>query len=101
MIGVVSVEEKQLKTVNIISMKTVYKFKLSNEVELPKDAEVLKIAIQHGIPMMWVLLNLDEEIKVQRHFHKFGTGHNIPDELVYIDTYTEGVFVWHIFESIN
>lgn len=69
-------------------------------LDLPKEAEILKVA--NG--SMWVMLDTRKEAE-QRKFVSYGTGHEIiapipPSILKYIGTWFEGAlpYVWHLFE---
>jgi hypothetical protein len=61
--------------------KTIWKFELevtdNQTISMPKDAEILSIQIQDGKPVIWVLVNPEED-EEPRVFDMFGTGHPIP-----------------------
>lgn len=88
--------------------KTIWKFKLDTTevqyIEMPHGAEVLTVQMQAGDVCIWVLVDMDEERKVQRRFHIFGTGYpiDVRIELRYIGTYQlqGGLLVFHVFEPI-
>lgn len=84
-----------------MSNATVYKYQLDTvcTLKLPPDAEPLKVAMQDGVPVMWVLLN-PEALTVRRRFEIYGTGHTIPDaeSRTYVDTFFTGPLVYHVFE---
>lgn len=87
-------------------MKTIYKYKIDDRVkhfEMPDDAIILCVQIQHDYPCIWALIDPSKPM-VQRTFTTVGTGWTIDDDqLHYIGTYlTEGnVFVWHVFEILG
>lgn len=80
----------------------VFKFPLERmreRIQLPADAKPLKVAMQQGLPVMWVHLD-PAAPKIERCFEVYGTGHTIPDDakLTFVDTYFDGPFVFHVFE---
>ena len=86
-------------------MKVVHKYELFRHLgielylNLPKYAQILKIALQGEALCVWVLVDRAQKQKVRRAFMVFGTGHdNIPDYAEHIETVFDGPFVWHIFE---
>lgn len=88
-------------------MKTIFKYPLEisdiQEIELPKGAQILDIDVQHGLPVMWALVDPTEE-KEKRRFHTTGTGHPIhdPGALKHVGSYQldGGSFVGHLFEVV-
>jgi hypothetical protein len=74
-------------------------------LELPKNAVVLDIQIQHGSndPSMWVMLDTNEPC-IPRRFIAIGTGQKFDDTgLKYIATFQQPDLglVWHIFEKVR
>jgi hypothetical protein len=69
-------------------------------LSLPANAKILKILVLDGIPFLYALVdlrNIDERIFLRT----FGTGQFVPDtEFEYIDTYSNGNLVWHVFKKI-
>ena len=57
--------------------KTIWKFTMDIDdkvtITMPKNAEILSVQVQQGGPVMWAIVNPEEE-KVERHFEMFGTG---------------------------
>jgi hypothetical protein len=91
-------------------MKTVYKFELSlasqgQDVWIPRDATVLRIAIQHGRLMLWALVRPDNS-RCVRSFIVYATGQPIGDDDVAHNQYVgtaitkDGDHVWHVFERV-
>lgn len=82
-------------------MKTVYKYPISYDdvfkLELPVNAKVIHIAMQHGSPCMWVQLDL-EMTRALRSFVVVGTGQRVPANSEYVGSVMDGIFVWHIYE---
>lgn len=82
------------------------------DIEMPKDAQVLTIQCQNDIPVIWALVNPDNE-KEKKHFELFGTGHDVPTrqgqkgrtipiKRKYINTFQmKDGLVFHLFERIN
>lgn len=89
-------------------MKAIYKypFDIQGEIniEMPKDAQILSIQVQHEIPCIWALVNT----KVKKEMRKFvlhGTGHpvEILHEMKHVGTFQlgGGNFIGHLFEYKN
>lgn len=92
-------------------MKTIWKYaipeesKFSLEIRLGvhgKNAKILDIREQQGIPKMWVLVDPDKK-KYVRHFRIFETGEDIPDYMEHIGTFHVGQarLVFHLFETFE
>ena len=66
---------------------------------LPIGYEVLKIALQEGIPTMWVLVSTEQsDVEVELNIFMYGSGHPMEKDLTYIDTVLmENGLVWHFF----
>ncbi len=85
---------------------TIYKYSIPSDdyfqIELPVEAKILTIQIQHGNPQMWVLLDPSKPV-VPRYFRRSGTGHLINEpleDLEYIGT-CQGSYdhlILHLFE---
>lgn len=88
-------------------MQTVYKYAVTMKdtftLELPTDAQILSVQMQHGEPQMWALVDPDAP-KRKRAFRIVGTGHPIPDVglLRFVGTFqtSSGFMVFHLFEVI-
>lgn len=80
----------------------IFKYPLSGlidqSIEMPAGAQVLTLQMQGGIPCLWALI--DESMpKQERHFKVVGTGWLLDDDPgMYIGTFQDGSFVWHVFE---
>lgn len=88
-------------------MRTIYKYPLGITDEfwlsLPKDAEILHIGVQEGMPMLWAIVD-PEAVWDSRRLLVVGTGHLLPDgasKLTHVSTFQEGPFVWHVFEPLR
>lgn len=83
---------------------TIHKFPLTVDGDqvllMPSNAKFLSVQIQRGSPVLWALVNLDNE---ERNYHikTKGTGHDCNDTYLdtYIDTYqlVRGEFIGHVF----
>jgi len=88
-----------------MSMKTIWKYELgindNQIIEMPADAQILTVQIQHGKPCMWCLIDAIYELK-KRKIRIAGTGHTIIGFAgVYIGTYQlyDGDLVFHVFDQ--
>ena len=71
------------------------------EVQMPRDAQILTMELQHGTPCIWARVDPTQEM-VTRTFVMYGTGHPINDgALEYVGTFQleGGNFVFHVFEA--
>jgi len=88
-------------------MLTIWKYPVPAEdyfkLSLPIGAMPLAVQAQRGQPQMWVLLEENETVFVNRVFRVAGTGHPIAEglhHLQYIDTFQlhGGNLIFHVFE---
>lgn len=83
-------------------MKSVWKYILQPKdgqqvFLMPKGATILSVAMQHGVPMMWV--EVDKEVSREpRNFQVHGTGEPILNGGVFVGSAVGVPFVWHIYE---
>jgi len=84
-------------------MKKIYKYPLKlglNELEIPY-IEILNVINQRRVPTLYVLVNMEQQKKGKIKIYVSGTGWNIDDSIIentnYLNTITDGMFVWHIF----
>jgi hypothetical protein len=78
-----------------------YQFDVSDAVTItmPSYAKLLHVGVQLGRLTVWALVDPEEKM-VKRTIRIFGTGHPIPeDEIGYVGTVIQGMFVWHIFDA--
>jgi hypothetical protein len=85
-------------------MQTIWKYPVTPtmELDLPSHAQILTIALQHGEPQMWVLLD-PEAPCIPRTFAVYGTGDPIEDGLTraqFCGTY-QMKLVYHVFETTS
>ncbi|MBU2060058.1 MAG: hypothetical protein KKB38_20300 [Gammaproteobacteria bacterium] len=88
-------------------MRTIWKYQIPIqdyfELELPKDAEILTVQMQYGIPCLWALVDPTAQQEF-RLFRLSGTGHPVETlNLDYIGTVqqAEGQLIWHVFEILR
>lgn len=84
-------------------MKTIFKYELNVHdviLKLPLGAEILNVQLQNGKPVLWALVNPENEL-VDRSICIVGTGWDVKGNMQYINTYMDGYFVWHVFELIQ
>lgn len=83
-----------------------YQFAIDDEFELemPKGAQILRVACQQSMPMLWALVDASAEKEVRR-FAVYGTGHPIEhfDQRIHVATFfmAGGKLVWHLFERTD
>ena len=88
-------------------MKTVYKYPLKiddyQKVNLPMGAKILCIKVQNGIPCLWALIDKEQTYDEAVTIRCAGTGHDIKDEVEYIDTImvAGGALVFHLFKVLD
>jgi len=87
--------------------KSIWKYQLliknTQKIEMPKNSEILCVQVQHNIPCIWVMVNLEEQSREFRTFIMHGTGHQFKNNgYTYIGTYQieEGLLIFHLFEKI-
>ena len=87
-------------------MKTIFKFPLvvCDEITLnmPIGAEILTVQLQERVPCIWARVD-PTRCSETRVFRIHGTGNPIPswDKEIYIGTWQQEMFVWHLFEFIK
>ena len=87
-------------------MKVVWKFLLDLkdyanprfELTMPRDARILTVQMQAGIPCLWAEVYPDNPVEVRR-FAIVSTGCPVPPGVSYIGTWQDGPFVWHLYEG--
>jgi len=87
--------------------KVIWKFPLElteiQEFPMPKDAQVLTLQMQNGIPCLWFMVGQDASETQTRTFEIHGTGNPFVleekgVERGYIGTFQQPPYVWHVFE---
>lgn len=83
-------------------MRKVWKYEIPAvdefQLELPGAHKPLYVAIQNGVPCLWVLVEPDAPI-VSRGFRLAGTGHEINGFADYVGSFQlrGGALVFHLF----
>lgn len=87
--------------------QSIWKFELSNSdtqnISMPKGAEILTAQVQNGTPYIWALVDTIAETEI-RTIEIFGTGSPILSDMgtsrKYISTIQllDGRFIVHVFE---
>jgi hypothetical protein len=72
------------------------------EVSMPRDAQLLCVQTQRGMPCLWALVDAGKPA-VKRSLLTVGTGHSAPSDIgAYVGTYQlelqGGMLVFHVFE---
>lgn len=86
-------------------MKRVFKYPLTwtdyISLYLPTGAEVLTCGVQFGEPVLWALIDEDEEVQVLRTFRIAGTGHEIDEDVLdYVGMLKIEALIFHVFEVL-
>lgn len=73
-------------------------------LQMPRDAQVIHVAEQHGVPCLWAFVDSTNQT-VAREFAVVGTGNPAPPpwEARHVGSFLtgDGVGVWHVFERTN
>ena len=91
--------------------KAVYEFPLGFahggeiDIVMPRGAELLHVAEQHGTPCIWALVRTGTSDAQTRRFRIAGTGHPIPDDRIHrhVGSFLMegGALVFHVFEIVT
>lgn len=94
-------------------MKTIYKYKLQitsvQQIQLPKEAKILCVQVQHGESQLWAEVDTDLPPEA-RTIEIFGTGYSIPQvpqeigqNRRYISTFQmeNGTLIFHAYERTD
>jgi hypothetical protein len=84
-------------------MKTIWKFELPRPVchiDMPVGAKVIRVARQSSAICLWAIVESDNAVQ-KRLFATVGTGGPIPLDGLYLGTWDDGPFVWHLFEPAS
>ena len=84
-------------------MQSIWKYTIPIEgefhLEIPRDAQILSVQVQHNEPCIWVLVD-PKAHTVTTPFRIYGTGHPIkgyPGHFIGTFQTHGGDFVWHLF----
>lgn len=79
----------------------IYKYPIeikdTQNILMPFDANVISVQVQNGVICLWA--EAEHETKAGRTFYVVGTGHERPEDAMYIGTVQMPPFVWHIYEE--
>jgi hypothetical protein len=70
-------------------------------IKAPLGAKILHVDLQQRAPhqpSMWVQLDEEREPVLEHHFEVVGTGHPVPKGGIYVGTWQEDGYVWHLYE---
>ena len=90
-------------------MKTIYKYRVADKVEIPASAQILHYGIDpNGIICLWALIDTEEIKTKTKEYVIIGTGWPL-DEMIqenechynFVATVNEGLYMWHIFEKFH
>ena len=87
--------ESEVKTIHKYPAFILDEFRL----QLPRDAQILTVQMQHGDPYIWAKVDPSAS-KETRNFRLYGTGHPMDEDGQYVGTFQtkDGKFVFHLFE---
>ena len=81
-----------------------YKYKLDvtgfQTLIVPKDSDWITLRAQNGIPVLYVMVDLNKEETETWYIGMIGTGQSLPESIkssCYLGTVEVGPFVWHYF----
>lgn len=73
------------------------------EIEMPEDATIVHFAEQpqvKGELFIWALVNPIPSLRVRKKIAVIGTGWDIPEDAIYVQTaMASDATVWHLFEE--
>lgn len=86
-------------------VRTIWKFDVlvadQFELDMPADAHVISVQVQHGSVRMWAVVNPTAAL-TKRKFHVLGTGHAFkgqPGNFIGTFQLQGGDLVFHLFEA--
>lgn len=69
-------------------------------VKLPRNAKVVLVAEQNGVPTIWAVVDHEEgTAPALRTYRLFGTGQVCPPADQHVGSVVCGNFTWHIFKD--
>lgn len=84
-------------------MRTIYKYPFEigqggdASIQMPEGATIRRVVVQHDTPTIWAEVDTGAKLVV-RNLRVYGTGHPIPAGAVYVGTWDDKPFVWHLYE---
>ena len=81
-------------------MKKIFKYIVSESVEMHENAEILSVQMQNDDLCIWAIVD-PESPKVMKHFTFIGTGQEPPNLEIweFLVTIQNGPLVWHFFRT--
>lgn len=81
-------------------------------IEMPTGAQILSVAIQHGVPVLWAMVDTRVKTVEQRHFMVYGTGASVRTDEAYEhigtvemdmggNNFAREICIWHYFEIVE
>lgn len=85
-------------------MRTVHKKTLdltagTQRVQLPVDAEIVRVHAQHDLPTIWYETDTDTTHVMLHSIKVIGTGSEVPADWIYLGTADIGDFVFHLYAA--
>jgi hypothetical protein len=83
--------------------RTIYKYPITpdenGEVLIAAGGtfKLLTVQMRDSVPCLWAEVDPDSPIYVHR-FVTVGTGRRIPDDGVYVGSWQNGRYVWHLYD---
>lgn len=83
----------------------IYKYKLridreAQNLPIRRSEQVLHVAMQNSELCLWAAVD-DSRVRIgDRYFCVVGTGHEWPENTVYVGTVMYDQFVWHVLEVL-
>ena len=79
-------------------MRTIWKYEVpADNVELPEIFTFRHFEKQGNSMCVWVEVDTETTRKLRFDFVQTGTGHYVPREAIYVGTWLDGLFVWHMW----
>ena len=85
-------------------MRVIWKYHLPDypgevDIEMPSDSKILDIQVQHGKPVMWVMVETASH-PINRNFKVYASGEQVFEDAGDYKGTWQTVFglVWHLFE---
>lgn len=82
-------------------MRRIFKYRVPVgppvEIRMPAESWLLHVAMQDGVPTIWLQVVEDDRFVVRR-LVALGTGNEVPDGANFVGTAVGPVFVWHVYE---
>lgn len=83
--------------------RTIYKYPVTPDenaevyIDAPGTCKPLAVQMQDGVPCLWAEVDPDSPIYLHR-FDVVGTGWHVPDGSVYVGSWQDGSYVWHLYD---